>query len=78
LPKCFSDELWSDRHAGCGSIHGISCPTAPPPPTSPEAPLDSAQTQQLHKQVVFPENYINNGVESGNGLAQLRDLGPME
>lgn len=43
--------------------------------------LSSAQTQrsqQIHKQVVFPENYINNGVESGNDLTELRDLGPTE
>lgn len=56
-----------------------SHPAALPPPTSPEAPLGSAQTQHsllLHKQVVFPENYINNGMGSGNGLTQLRDLGP--
>lgn len=73
----FSDELRSDRHAGCGTIHGLSYS---PPPTNPEAPLSSAETQhslQLHKQVVFPE--ISSTMEWGVGMDLLgsRIWGPL-
>ncbi len=64
---------------GTQAVAASTRPAALPPPTSTEAPHSSAQTQrslQLHKQVVFPENYINN--RAGNGLTQLRDLGLTE
>lgn len=57
-------------------------PRPPQPRPLPRAQRPrSAQTQrllQLHKQVVFPENFINNGVGSRNGLTRLGDLGPTE